>query len=266
MLVSRETPCTTTRASFKLPFLIYINPPPADSDPSGTRGRVTSFLLKKHFVKIKLSPTSAPRFLKAAAAVGRASLWGKGSRTIPPLPAFQVSYNQIRPQKLHTVWRHRSDPLEQESLFQAARSTGVNHSYNTGKVSKGTWGPEQDEGRGRERSRLGLVRWLKKHFYKICPSQSSPFAVAGEGPKGLQLKTRGQRNPKPPRHLKSFIHSKSCEHRGAAPRSPRRCRGAMQDCKQRRGQQPGERSSSTGSEASAPPLCLSHIGYVLEEH
>lgn len=136
------------------------------------------------------------------------------------------------------------------------------------KVSQGSQAVKIRPGSARGAGKGNGAAWvwsvcLRNTSIKVCPSQSSPFTAGGEGPKGLHLKTRGQRNPKPPRHLKSFIHSKSSEQRGAAPRSPRRCLGAMQDCKQRRGQQPGEGSSSTVTEASAPP---SHIRCFLVEH
>lgn len=53
------------------------------------------------------------------------------------------------------------------------------------------------EGRGRERSRLGLVRLLKKYFKKSAPLTKIPLhLLGGEGTKGLRLKTGGQSNPK----------------------------------------------------------------------
>lgn len=120
------------------------------------------------------------------------------------------------------------------------------------------------EGRGRERSRLGLVRLLKKYSKKSAPLTKIPLhLLGGERTKGLRLKTGGQSNPK---HLPDVLKA---SHIQSPPSNAARHRALLLAASGRReiengggsGSQErlaGESSSSTVSAASAPPFCLSH--------
>lgn len=115
---------------------------------------------------------------------------------------------------------------------------------------------------------------LRNTFKKARPLQRSPFTcdslLGGEGTKGRHLKTGDKAIQNLPDVLKaSHIQnapSNTAQHLALLVAVSGRCKiengggsGSQEWLKE-------ERRSSTVSTASAPPLCLSHMGYLLVEH
>lgn len=104
---------------------------------------------------------------------------------------------------------------------------------------------------------MGLVRLLKKYSYKSLPLAElslrcgSPRCGQGRA-KGASFKNQGTKESKTSPKA-SYIQRPVSD--AALSWGHARL--------QRRGQQPAERSSSTGSEASAAPFCLHHSGCFL---
>lgn len=150
---------------------------------------------------LKLSPTSAPGPLEGCGHCGP----GIPEQSPPSSFSLELKRNQT-PNAPHLG------------------GSTKHPSYNTGKVPKGSQAIKTRlgsargaEGRGREQSRLGLVRLLKKYSYKSVPlAELSPRCGQGRD-KEASFKNQGTKEPKPPRAPKSFVHSKASEQRGAVP-------------------------------------------------